>query len=482
MQWQKAFMVVTLSGILATGWRAHAQEPPRDAGAGPATDPARPLNEPGDAGAQPSGEPQAPPVQTKPTSTALPGAAEEAESTAAPPGPAAPATAPIAEEGKGKKKKGGKNGKGKDKDEGTGAPTLEQLRFGAFELKGRVLTRAEFDRRDTVVLENTDGGLVPVARKVNSLDLSVPSARVSLHYRAPMEWLTAVAEVDIAGRPDMKDGYVQARTANITVRAGQFKVPVSAMEATSPWVLPMVRRGLLNDVLTERMDYGGRRPGVIVGFRDRSIGLHPRLTVGAFQGSYLANDPAPRERDTDLLNAMKFPGQSFVARAEVEILGADVGAYYENRIGAPNTLYTYRYWTAGADIYYDHVFYNGGLRFWLEGMTGSSWYEHASKAPDNKDATFAAARALVAYRFGGTTDEAFYVEPYALGSGLDPDAQVTSDILWEGVVGVNVGYWRRARLSLQAEINKGQRNFPAGFFVGPPPDRQALILQAGVAF
>ena len=159
-----------------------------------------------------------------------------------------------------------------------------------------------------------------------------------------------------------------------------------------------------------------------------------------------------------------------------------MGAYYESRIGAPTPLQTYRYWTAGADVYYDRVFDNGGLRFWLEGMSGSSWYEHASKPPDGKDAIFVAARATVAYRFGGTADEAFYVEPYALGSVLDPDAQVTADHLYEGVVGVNVGYWRRARLSLQGEINKGQRNFPAGYFVGPPPDRQAVILQAGVAF
>jgi len=81
-----------------------------------------------------------------------------------------------------------------------------------------------------------------------------------------------------------------------------------------------------------------------------------------------------------------------------------------------------------------------------------------------------------------TTDDAFYVEPYALGAALDPDADVTTDLLWEGVLGVNVGYWRRARLSLQGEINKGQRNFPTSVFAGPPPDRLGVILQAGVAF
>jgi hypothetical protein len=171
-----------------------------------------------------------------------------------------------------------------------------------------------------------------------------------------------------------------------------------------------------------------------------------------------------------------------VARGEVEILGIEIGAWYENRIGSPAILQTYRYWTAGADLHYDHVFESTGFRFWLEGIGGSSWYEHASKAFDGKDALFAAARAQVAYRFGGTADDAPFIEPYALASVLDPDSQVTEDFLWETVVGVNVGYWRRARLSLQGEINRGQRNFPTGFFAGPPPHRQAIVLQAGVAF
>jgi hypothetical protein len=179
---------------------------------------------------------------------------------------------------------------------------------------------------------------------------------------------------------------------------------------------------------------------------------------------------------------MKMRSQSLVARAEVEVVGVDVGVYYEDRIGSPSFMQTYRYWTAGADVYYEHLFDNGGLRVWLDGISGASWYELASKPPDGKDAVFVAGRALVAYRFGGMTDEAFYVEPYALGSVLDPDAQVTTDFLWEGVLGVNVGYWKRARLTLQGEINKGQRNFPEGYFVGPPPDRVGLILQAGVAF
>ena len=487
MQWQKVTMVLTFTGIVATGWRARAQEPSRDAGTAPTAEPSpsapAPVPAPvaADGGAPRAAEERPSTAPAKPTTTALPGTPEQADSVAQPLGPAAPAE-PADVAGTGKKKKGGKGKKDKDKDKDRDEPTPlfgDRGKYGSFELKGRVYARAEYDRGEQAGL---DANLQTIRRTVDSLDLSVPTARLSFHYHAPMEWLTAVAEIDISGKPDMKDGYVQAKDAHWVARAGQFKVPVAAIEATSPWTLPTVRRGLIHDVLTDRMDYGGRRPGFIVGWRDRDLGLHPRLTIGAFQGSVLADDVTPFERDTDLLNAQKFPSQSFVARGEIEVLSADIGAYYENRIGSPAFFQTYRYWTTGADLYYDRVFENGGFRMWIDGMVGTSWYELASKPYDGKDAIYTVARALLAYRFGGTTDESFYVEPYALGAALDPDTDVTSDLLWEGVLGVNVGYWRRARLSLQGEINKGQRNFPTGFFAGPPPNRLGVILQAGVAF
>jgi len=459
-------MVMTFSGICTASMRANAQEPlherRRDEAPRPESEPeSEPEPEPTEAEPGPT-EPKAPATAAPPTTA--PGVPEKAD-TAAPPGPAVPTV--TAEEGVKKKKKGKKK-----KDEKGG-------RFGSFQVKGRIYARAEYDRSQMVLLNDN---LEPVPQTVDSLDLSVPTARVSMHYQAPIKWLTAVLELDISGRPDMKDGYVQAKDEHFVVRAGQSKMPVSTIESSSPWSLPTVRYGLIHNVLVDRLDYGGRRPGVVVGYRDRDNPLHPRLTLGAFQGSYLAEDVTYTQRDTDLINGMKGRNQSLVARAEVEVAGVEVGAYFEDRVGSPALFQTSHYWTAGADAHYDQVFGNGGLRLWLDGVAGASWYEHTSKAPDNKDAVFVTARAMAAYRFGGVADEAFYVEPYVLGGALDPDATVTQDIMLEGVVGVNVGYWRRARLSLQGEINKAQRNFPEGYFAGPPPDRVGVILQAGVAF
>ena len=158
------------------------------------------------------------------------------------------------------------------------------------------------------------------------------------------------------------------------------------------------------------------------------------------------------------------------------------GAYYENRIGSPGTLLTDHFWTGGLDLTVDRVFAHGGVRLWADAMAGASWFKNRDKPPDGKDATFVSARALVAYRFGGTEEHDTYIEPFGLLGAFDPDIEVSSDMAWEGAVGLNFGLWKRARLTLQGEINKAQRNFPTGYFVGPAPDRVGVLLQAGAAF
>ena len=87
-----------------------------------------------------------------------------------------------------------------------------------------------------------------------------------------------------------------------------------------------------------------------------------------------------------------------------------------------------------------------------------------------------------AYRFGGTEAETFYLEPFGLIGLLDPDIDVIDDLALEALVGINVGAWGRARLTLQGEMNRVRRNFPAGYFLGRSPDHLAVLLQAGVAF
>ena len=52
----------------------------------------------------------------------------------------------------------------------------------------------------------------------------------------------------------------------------------------------------------------------------------------------------------------------------------------------------------------------------------------------------------------------------------------------EAAVGVNAGFWDRARLTLQGEMRNGQRNLPKGFLDSVDPDHLSLLLQAGARF
>jgi len=65
---------------------------------------------------------------------------------------------------------------------------------------------------------------------------------------------------------------------------------------------------------------------------------------------------------------------------------------------------------------------------------------------------------------------------------LDPDTEVVADFATEAALGVNAGYWDRGRVTLQAEMTRGQRNFPEGFLANVDPDRLSVLLQAGARF
>ena len=257
-------------------------------------------------------------------------------------------------------------------------------------------------------------------------------------------------------------------------------MPVSSIEMASPWALPTVGRGFMHDLLVDRLQVAGRRPGLLLGWRGKGD-WRPQVAAGAFQGSVMTSE-STIDVDVDLIERQTLYGQTLVVRGGVESEHLEVGAYYQYRVGTPSLLATDRYWTAGGDLTGDWTFSSGGLRVWLDGLAGASWIEHPAKAPDGADAVFVAARGLIAYRFGGTEGGAPYLEPYVLAGALEPDLDVTYDLFWEIAPGVAVGFWQRARLTLQAEIDRADRSFPARYVVARNPDRTALLLQAGLAF
>jgi hypothetical protein len=140
------------------------------------------------------------------------------------------------------------------------------------------------------------------------------------------------------------------------------------------------------------------------------------------------------------------------------------------------------YWTTGADATLDVDTAGGGFRLWLDGMAGESWYEHSGKPADAADATFMLTRLILGYRFGGMEDEDLYIEPFALVGVFDPDTGVTADGFTEASVGLNAGYWERARLTLEGQVSNRMRNWPEGLETAVAPQRLAALLQASVVF
>jgi len=457
---------LVLASVLGYGAPLYAQ------GADPAPAPAAPA----DAAPAPEG-PAAPPESA--VAPPSPGPAPVSETEPAPSATAAVKADVVTalDEPTDKKKKK------KKKDGGKVRPV------GEFGIKGRVYVLAELRRHEREVLD-----LQTLERNTehpHTLDFSIPTARVSLRYQSPLPWLSAEVELEVADGPDMKDAYILAKDRHLSAKAGHFKMPVSAYAMESLFDLPVARRGLLHEILDDWLDVGGRHAGLLLGARGRG-GIKPYVSLGAFQGRVLEEDIVPGDRNTDPIALRDISpesyldGQSYVLRAGVELAKVlDLGAWYQHRVGSAVVGEYEHYMTAGLDSVLDVDFGNAGLRLWAEGMIGESWYEHVEKAADDDDALFVAARALAGLRFGGMEPDQAYIEPFALFSLLEPDMDVTSDFLYEAALGVNVGYWDRARLGLQGEIAKSARNFPgggAGYLGGRKPDHLGLLLYAAVSF
>lgn len=174
--------------------------------------------------------------------------------------------------------------------------------------------------------------------------------------------------------------------------------------------------------------------------------------------------------------------QTYAARAEASPLGITLGAWYQHRINSIAVGKAPHFSTFGVDATIDRSFGSGGVRAWVDGGGGRSPYLHADKPGDGDAAWFAFGRAQLAYRFGGVAQGDPYLEPFGFFAIMDPDTEVVSDLVTEGAVGLSAGFWDRARVTLQGEVTKGQKNFPAGFLGGQTPDHASLLLQAGARF
>jgi hypothetical protein len=337
-------------------------------------------------------------------------------------------------------------------------PPDEKAHKGKLQLTGRVFVRETF----------ADDGAGNWGAQT-----SIASARLGARYH----WKSLRARIDVELRTSAKlrSAYVDLTpTVDLTVRGGLFKIPLSPLELTSSWVLPVADRGLISTILKDRLQVAGRRVGATVAWtpgasagKGDSDALQFRARAGYFQGlDDLGN----------LLDATAANGFGKLGAVRFEL--GPVGASGEIRQGRPDLLGPIRTaWAASVDA----TLAFEGLRLWLEATLGSSWLV---AEPTREHALFVEARGVAAWRFGGAKSGAVYVEPYLMGGLVDPDREIADDLVFETAGGINLGMWKRWRFQVELEVWRLGQNVPFGFMVAGavPVDRTAVVVQLGAAF
>lgn len=303
-------------------------------------------------------------------------------------------------------------------------------------------------------------------------ETAIQSARLEAEYR--WHQVRTKIEVELHSRAKLKTTYVQLRLADgparVDVRAGNFKMPFSAIQQESIWTLPMADRGLIDNVFVNRMQLAGRAVGANLVVRLKAP-WRPELRAGVFQGTDDAGNPLSA-------TAGDRYGQDAIARASVRpIHGFELGAAFGSRAGEllvlPATIR--RQWAAEVDATAELELGPARVRGWAEAVTGTSWLV---ADPMQTSARFVSGRAIGAVRFGGAKKGRHYVEPYALAGAVDPDTSVGGDFIRELTGGVGVGAWDRWQLQAELEVWRMGDNAPVGIAIyglAPTNSTTALI-------
>lgn len=321
---------------------------------------------------------------------------------------------------------------------------------------GEVVVGGRLDVRETLL--HPEGGIW-------AGELTIPAARLEFGYRWKKR-LRAVVEFDVRG--DIKDAFIWLKIGKgLSTRAGRFKVPLSLVELESATRLPVVRRGLLRDVLNDTLGLTGRSPGAQLEWKCSGCTRELRVQAGVWQ----TRDPDSKvalERGLGLLPAI---------RGTWELGSVEVGAsaLYQPKGSSPGGDESS--WIAGVDARHSLELGAGALRTWAEALTGRL-------ALVGGTGNSLLGRAVSAWRWGGLKDGQGYVEPFFMLSGMDPDLDSPDDLLWEGALGLNAGQWRRWRVQAQFEVRKASAGVPPVLeaLEESLASRRALTVQLEVGF
>jgi hypothetical protein len=337
------------------------------------------------------------------------------------------------------------------KDE-KGAAEVESLSFA-----GRVFTR--------VTATSVDGAPWTGA-------VALDSARIAVNHIWKERVRTKVS-IEAANGPEVKDAFVDIAASDcLSIRAGRFKVPISALEQASAWTLPTIDRGVVAKILEDGVALTGRRDGVQATW---SPTLTTRLVASLAQ-STSTDGTAPAQ----LLS--EGAGVAAAVRLEHDVAaGVRVGVVGVNREILDGST-ARRYWAGGADVEIDRAFGGRGLRVWADVLAGQS---HLGTLIAGTERTkFVSAQGAVGFRFGGKKKNKRYIEPFALGGFFNPSIDKKGDDLSEIIAGVAAGKWKRWRGQGQLSVVTARGLQPSG--IGGAnvsiPDAISFTFQLGAAF
>lgn len=246
------------------------------------------------------------------------------EEQVSPVGPVPGKSAPAAETQGKKKKKKVKPGEAQDDSLGENPDAVDDT--------------AEEDKQDVRVFGRVFARASADERQKYQRSLSIPSARVGVS--TSLANLEAEVTADLADKSILKDAFVRLADDSKRFRlyGGQFKSPFLQRSLESAWDLPVVRRGLVEDYLTEVHQLGGRRLGLMGELRLKETwGL--KLSAGFFEGAKDEAGVRMKEDAAARLSIRPFKAltvgvSTYVAEALEVVRKHAVGADAELRLGA----------------------------------------------------------------------------------------------------------------------------------------------------
>lgn len=248
--------------------------------------------------------------------------------------------------------------------------------------------------------------------------------------------LRADIEPDFGGGAvGVRDAFLEIQpTRAFDVRIGRQKSPHGYLDHLSRWELPSLGRGLWNDVLVDRLGFGGRQVAVLPRLRLKDVPLKPWVVAGVL-GDLASDD-----------------GADAAAAVGVKLSkGLDLQASWHHRAGA---LVGGGHGNAAAlALAYDR----GPLFVLIEGSLGEARRLRQDGRAADHDAAFVAARARVAVRL--ELVEHVSLEPVLGGELLDPELTAGSDLGFEILGGASVRWYDLLRVGAEASAQLGQARF-----------------------